>query len=288
MKTDDAFICSQVEGALKDTGLSPNSDIKVETRNGEVILSGIVDVLAEKWAAAEVAARIPGVVEIDNSITVAIDRQLDDNEISELIQEKLCADPRMDLHQLTATVKDGVVYLEGNVGTLAEEQLAKDISAKTRGVKEVISYLSAGHGDFDLDDATVVNAVETALAGSAEVSVRDIKSSCRNGVVILTGTVDNIEQVETAQRIAAQVPGVRKIKNHLESLHGSGNRDFVLTNEIRDAMGDNGLGGVKCFVVDGTVFLDGAVGIPEQKEMAEEIAGGFEGIIAISNDIQIS
>jgi len=81
---------------------------------------------------------------------------------------------------------------------------------------------------------------------------------------------------------------VKKIDNRLGTRQESGDPDYMLTNEIRGELGNNGLGGVRCFVVDGTAFLDGAVGNPDQKDKAEEVVGGFEGIEAINNDIQTS
>lgn len=151
LKGDDAFIRSQVEDALKNVRLLRNDDIRIETRNGEVTLFGFVDVLAEKWAAGEITAQVPGVVSVDNSLTVAIDNQLQDSEITELVIEKLQADPRIDLYQLAATVKNGVVYLEGDVDTIAEEAAAKEISARVPNVKEVVSYVHVGRGGFDLE-----------------------------------------------------------------------------------------------------------------------------------------
>lgn len=288
MKKDDAFIQSQVEDALKNARLLRTTDIRMETRDGEVTLFGLVDVLAEKWKAGEIVQQIPGVVSVDNSLTVAIDNQPEDNEIARLIQEKIEADPRADLHQISITVKEGVAYLQGQVGTIAVEKTAKELAARAQGVKEVVSYLKAGGGDFEIDDATIVNAIETALSRNAAVSARDIDSRADNGTVTLKGTVDTPDQIEVAERTVAQVPGVRKIYNNLKSRDGTEDMDFQLTNEIRLELGKNGLGGVKCFVVDGTVFLDGAVGTPDQKHRAEEIVSQFDGISGVNVDIQIS
>jgi osmotically-inducible protein OsmY len=262
-----------------------NADIDIETRNGEVTLVGFVDVLAEKWAAGKIVQMIPGVVSVDNSLTVAIDRQLEDNNITELIQEKLIAN---QLANVTATVKAGTAYLEGRVEILAAEEGAKEIAAQVPGVKEVISYIKFEQGGFHTDDASVTNAVETELSRSTTVSARDVETSTCHGIVTLKGTVDTPAQKEAAVKIAAQVPGVKNINNYLNTRHGSGDSDYMLTNEIRNELGNHGLGGVRCFVVDRTAFLEGAVGSPDQKEKAEEVVGSFEGIEGINNDIQIS
>lgn len=288
MRNDDTFIQSQVEEALKNSRMLRSVDIRIETRNGEVTLQGLVDVLAEKWAAAEIAKQVPGVVSIDNSLTVAIDNHMSDSELAEYIQEKLQMDDRVDVHQISATVRGGVAYLQGDAGSIAVEDTAKEIAARVPCIKEVISYIKIGGGDFEIDDATLTNSVETALSRSPFVSVRDIETRTVNGKVTLTGTVDTSEQIEAAYRIASQVPGVKKIESDLACRHGSEDTDYRLTNAIREELGTHGLGGVKCFIVDGTAFLDGAVGTPDQKHKAEEIVGKFEGVDGVSNDIQIS
>lgn len=285
MNKEDAFIQNQVEDTIKNTRFLHNADINIETRNGEVTMFGFVDVLAEKWAAGKIVQMIPGVISVDNSLTVAMDGHLEDNSIAEMIQEKLNAN---QLSNVTATVKVGTAYLEGKVETLAAEEDAKETAASVPGVKEVISYLRFEQGDFYTDDATVTNAVETALSRSTEVSARDVETSTRRGTVTLKGTVDTPAQREAAVKIAAQVPGVKNINNHLNTRHGSSDSDYILTNEIRDKLGSNGLGGVRCFVVDGTAFLEGAVGSPDQKEKAEKVVSSFEGVEGINNDIQIS
>jgi len=189
---------------------------------------------------------------------------------------------------VTVIVKDGQAYLQGNVETLSDEEEAKQRAASVPGVKEVISYLGYEQVELYMDDASVTNAVETALSRTTEVSARDVETSTRRGRVILKGTVDTPAQREAAVRVAAQVAGVKKIDNRLGTRQESGDPDYMLTNEIRGELGNNGLGGVRCFVVDGTAFLDGAVGNPDQKDKAEEVVGGFEGIEAINNDIQTS
>lgn len=288
MRNDDTFIQSQVEDALKNSRMLRNVDIRIETRNGQVTLQGLVDVLAEKWAAAEIAKQVPGVVSVDNSLTVAIDNHMSDSELAEFIQERLQNDDRVDVHQISATVKGGVAYLQGDAGSIAVEETAKEIAARVPCIKDVVSYIKIGRGDFEIDDATLTNSVETALSRSPFVSVRDIDTHTVSGRVTLTGTVDTPEQIEAAYRIVSQVPGVRKIQSDLGCRHGSKNPEYSLTNAIREELGTHGLGGVKCFVVDGTAFLDGAVGTPDQKHKAEEIVSKFAGVDGVSNDIQIS
>jgi len=117
--SNDTSIQRNVENVLKNNRLLRNADIKIETRNGEVTLYGFVDVLAEKWAAGATVKQVPGVTSVDNSLTVVVDGPIDDRDIGEGVREKLCAADRNDLHELTAEVNDGIVYIRGQAASLA-------------------------------------------------------------------------------------------------------------------------------------------------------------------------
>jgi osmotically-inducible protein OsmY len=287
METNDTMLQREVEDALKDSRLLRTTDIRIDTHNGEVTLYGLVDVLAEKWRAAEIVSKLPGVRAVDNSLTVAMDRPVDDKEIVSLVRERLAADPRVDLHRIAVRVEKGVVWMEGDAGTIAEAEAAKEQAAGVMGVKEVIINIKIGAGEFARDDATLANAVETAFSRSPRVSPRNIKTLIDSGIVTLEGTVDTADQIEEAVRMASQVPGVRKVIARLNARHGVTSEDAHLTNALRKLLGQQGLGSVRGFVVNGTAFLDGVVGTPDKKHRAEELAGQIPGIRGINNGIRI-
>lgn len=287
MDTNDTVLQREVEEALKSSRLLRTTDIRIDIHHGEVTLYGLVDVLAEKWRAAEIVSRVPGVRTVDNSLTVAMDRPVDDKQIAAAVTERLSADPRVDLHRVAVRVEKGVVWLEGGAGTVAEAEAAKEQAAGVIGVKEVLVNMEIGAGDFARDDASLTNAIETAFSRSMRVSPRNIKTLVDDGVVNLEGTVDTTEQIEEAVRVTAQVPGVRKIINRLNSRHGAASEDAALTNALRILLGQQGLGSVRGFVVNGTAFLDGLVDTADKKHRAEELAGKVTGITGINNGIQI-
>lgn len=285
MDTNDTVLRRELENALKAGRRTIN--VRFDMHDGEVTLYGLVDVLAEKWQAAEIVRRVPGVRLVDNSLTVAMDRPVDDKEITAMVRQHLSADPRVDLHEIAVRVQNGIVYLAGRAGTIAEVAAAKELAAGILGVKDVIVNTEIGSGEFARDDATLTNAVETAFSRSAQVSPRDVKTSANNGAVTLDGTVDTTEQIEEAVRVAAQVPGVRKINNRLNARHGLPAEDAHLTNALRKILGQQGLGGVRGFVVNSTAFLDGTVETPDKKHRAQELAAQVPGIAAINNGIKI-
>ena len=218
MISNDTSIQRNVENVLKNNRLLRNADIKIETRNGEVTLYGFVDVLAEKWAAGAAVAQVPGVTSVDNSLTVAVDGPIDDRDIGEGVREKFCAADRNDLHELTAEVNGGVVYIRGQAASLAVKNAAIMAAAGVPGVKDVVTIVEIGSDGLRSDDASITNRVERALAGTESVSAALVGTDTDDGTVTLSGTVWTPEQAEIARQIASAVPGVAKVDNELETV----------------------------------------------------------------------
>jgi osmotically-inducible protein OsmY len=67
---DDTGITAKVKTALLKDKEVKSFEIKVETMKGVVQLSGFVDTAAQKAAAAQDAAAVPGVTDVKNSLIV--------------------------------------------------------------------------------------------------------------------------------------------------------------------------------------------------------------------------
>jgi osmotically-inducible protein OsmY len=69
-KIDDTVITAKVKADLLADPTVTGTDIKVETRNGEVDLSGVVDSQAQIDRAVELARGVEGAVNVVNHLTV--------------------------------------------------------------------------------------------------------------------------------------------------------------------------------------------------------------------------
>jgi osmotically-inducible protein OsmY len=67
---DDATITSKVKTAFATDKTVSAMDVKVDTNNGNVRLSGFVDSEAEKRKAEEIARSVSGVRSVTNALTV--------------------------------------------------------------------------------------------------------------------------------------------------------------------------------------------------------------------------
>ena len=62
-----------------------------------------------------------------------------------------------------------------------------------------------------IDDATLTTKVKTALISDSIVSLFVISVDSNKGTVTLSGTVDKVETIERAIRLAMAVPGVKTV-----------------------------------------------------------------------------
>ena len=206
-------LVARVQERLNEAGLE-SYGLKVRCLGRKVTLQGIVDVLAEKATAEEVASRTPGVTGVENAITVCVDGEIDDADVAFEVAEELTADPLC--LGVGAEVSGGRVRLVGQVPTAATATRAIATASRARGVREVASELTLAP-DAATDDPSLVNAIETALVdflGGAEA--RRVETTARNGIVTLTGQTGS-EAAARAEQIAAATPGVRGVRNLLRT-----------------------------------------------------------------------
>lgn len=164
--------------------------------------------LAEKRAAEEICQRVPGVVKVENGLTVSFDGQVTDGDIEQSLREKL---DDSGLAEVGFRLSAGAVELVGEVETLDDAHTAVRAAEAARGVKAVRSSLSLGS---ESDDATIVNEVERLLANSG-LGASYINTRCRGGTVELEGSVADRDELTTAESLARSVRGVTAVRSRL-------------------------------------------------------------------------
>lgn len=119
----------------------------------------------------------------------------------------------------------GVVTLSGNVPTQAEKAQAQQIAQTAAGNQVVANQVaviapndSRASKDINSDvDKGINNNLDAALISGGFPS--GIHHAVKNGVVTLTGKVDNEAQREQVQQIAQNVPNTQQVVNELQTTH---------------------------------------------------------------------
>lgn len=210
---NDSQLSTTIKKILEDKMGASSLDINVESKNGNIHLSGIVDVLAEKFSAEKIVKNIEGVKKIENNITIATDGYIPDSDIETYVQQKLKNSD--NLENISSKVEGGAVTLIGHVRTYDQEQTAIDLAQQARGAKTVTSIITIeSEGQFD--SAQLTNRISQVLSTN-KIDIKDVDTIVKNNGVTLKGFVENKYELELAEELVSKVEGIGKVKNYLRT-----------------------------------------------------------------------
>ncbi|MDY7092343.1 MAG: BON domain-containing protein [Acidobacteriota bacterium] len=146
-QVDDAVISSKVKSKITaDPELNP-FEIDVDTDEGVVRLSGVVESDADRMEAEKLARSTEGVMDVTNDITLGkktAGQALSDAEITAKVKSKLAADPEVNPFNIDVDTSEGVVTLTGRVTKEAARDEAGKLAARTKGVRSVQNRIKVG------------------------------------------------------------------------------------------------------------------------------------------------
>jgi len=261
--------------------------VTVEVDKRHVRLSGVVNSLEQKELAEEIARKY-GPVEIENDIVIESTKVIEDSEVLSEARRMIAKDPDLAHDIGVDRVVGGVAYLKGHSESISEIERAAEIVAESPGVQDVVSEIKITPG-VRITDVDLVDEVKQALHVEPSIHSEFISVSADNGVVILSGTVDNMKQKALASNIAKLMPGVVKVVNAIEVKESPTSIDAAIENEVIKALEISNINmtSVRVNVLDGVAYLDGSVDTIRQKELARRIAESVQGVRYVQNDLVI-
>lgn len=136
---DDSLLTTRVKAALLDNIDIKSFDLKVETRKGDVMLSGFVDNQAQIDHALAIARSVPGVVTVSNGVNLkgaptTIGTKIDDTVITAQIKAALMADDSIKSADIAVVTRDGIVQLSGFVNNQPQIDRALAVAGSIKGV----------------------------------------------------------------------------------------------------------------------------------------------------------
>ncbi len=119
-----------------------------------------------------------------------------------------------------------------------------------------------------------------------------VKVSAKDGVVTLTGKVQDEEDRELAADTAKNLPGAIGVDNQVEieptyMVHSDAWMAYKIRNRILVKGGIRGAS-IQVVVNDGNVVLTGTVDNLAQKELTRIYAKGIDGVKTVENDIVVT
>ena len=208
----DAQLRDRVRRQLESTREVDAHAIAVSARDGHVTLTGRARSLPEKLAAEDAVKRLYGVRAIVNEIRVDSGSPEGDVEIARLAGASLRAGAGLP-DTVTASVKDGIVVLEGTVRWLYQRFAAETSVAYLPGVCGVENRITLS---ASTSSPALQEEVEQALLRTAGLDWKRIRVSADGGVVTLDGDVFSLTEKESAERAAWANPGVSRVDSRLD------------------------------------------------------------------------
>jgi osmotically-inducible protein OsmY len=187
------------------------SAIGVAARRGTVTLTGYIGSYSEKLAAERAAKRVRGVRTVANDIEVRLKLERTDADIAADVTQAL--ELRSNIPScLQAAVHSGHVTLTGEVDWPSQKRDAENAVRHIGGVHDVLNLVTVATRAAERE---VEDGVVKALARYADIDARQITVTVSGDRAILTGSVGSWLQRESAERAAADAPGIARVENRI-------------------------------------------------------------------------
>ena len=229
---EDTATTSRVRTALVLSKRASPFDIKVETVQGEVTLTGQVPSDEVKNVAGAIVQDTSGVKKVHNDLgvnpsvernpeTAQLGERVADLEIKTDIDDSISNKPELKDKHIDVQVKNRVVTLGGTLETAALKYVPEQISWQASGVKGVTNNIvilnSVTAAAAETPDEKLARRVEFELYSTKAVSLKTLQIHVDNGVATLTGNVGSRAERLLAEKITQSVEGIRKVINNLVS-----------------------------------------------------------------------
>jgi hyperosmotically inducible protein len=144
---DDSVVTSAVKSALLADADIKSLDFKVQTRKGEVLLSGFVDNQAQLDRAMAATHAVAGVKSIQNNVILktapaTVGNRLDAGIITSKVKAALLGDAKIKSFDIAVVTRKNEVLLSGFVDNSAQMERAMEVARGVEGVTQVSNEMS--------------------------------------------------------------------------------------------------------------------------------------------------
>ncbi|MFP4085878.1 MAG: BON domain-containing protein [Desulfobacteraceae bacterium] len=193
------------------------SDITVDVTDGKVTLEGTVPTVSVRQAAEADCFTVLGVTAVVNNLKVKHPREStvpSDGEIENKIKSLLLWSPDVDATDINLSVVSGLVTLEGAVDSYWKKVKAEQLAGTIFGVVKIINDIVVVPTDR-IVDKVIAKDLAGALDRHADINPDTINVEVTDGVVSLSGSVDNWREYRATEEVVRHTPGVVDVRNEL-------------------------------------------------------------------------
>ena len=214
-----------------------DDDIKIQSKDGAVTLTGTVSEESHKSLARETVTGLPGVKTVDDKLEVkgAPPTPNSDAWIRDKVKVTLLFHRSVNASTTEIDVKDGIVTLRGDANSQEQKELTTEYAQDVEGVKDVKNEMiltkAAILNDYPelkkstkkktrtigekIDDASITAQVKITLLFHRSTNALNTKVETKRGVVTLYGKASNAAELNRVTKLAKDVNGVKGVKNRM-------------------------------------------------------------------------
>ncbi|MFA6059157.1 MAG: BON domain-containing protein [Taibaiella sp.] len=212
-----------------------------------------------------------------------------DFQIQNDVQEEILWEPLLVGSVINATVKDGVVTLNGLVDTYAKKLAAENAAKRVAGVKAVAVDIHVWFwSDHQKSDTEIAEAILNVLKWNTAVQEENIKIKVEDGYVTLDGEVEWEYQRAAAKAAIENLDGIKSVVSLITlkpRTKGSDIEKKIFASFYRHAALDAKQINV---IVTGTkAVLTGSVRSFAESDDAEKVAWSAPGITSVDNKLEV-
>jgi len=200
-------------------------DIKIQSVDGVVTLTGTVSKESHKSMAQEILASLPGVKSVDNRLEVkgAPPSANSDAWLSEKVKATLLFHRSVSASKTEVYVNEGIVTLRGEVASESQKELAAEYAKEVEGVREVKNEmtvsktpeLTMARVGGKIDDASITAQVKITLLFHRSTSALRTQVETNDGVVTMYGKASNAAEKDLVNKLVNDINGVKSVNNQM-------------------------------------------------------------------------
>jgi osmotically-inducible protein OsmY len=205
------------------TNYLQGDDIKIESKDGAVTLTGIIVEYFHRSLAEVTVRDISGVRSVDNRLEVkgAAPTANSDAWFRDKVKAALMFHRSLSASTTEVDVKDGIVTLRGTAVSQAQKELTAVYARDVEGVKDVKNELTATASlekrpqttTEKIDDVSIAALVRMALLVHHSTSALYTTVATKRGVVTIGGKAGNAAEKDLVTNLVNDVTGVKSVKN---------------------------------------------------------------------------
>jgi hyperosmotically inducible protein len=219
----------RIESSAKKSYVFKNylqsDDIKVQSKDGAVTLTGTVSEEYQKSLAQETVAGLPDVKSVDNRLKVKGVSPAKNSDAWITTKVKAVLMFHRNVSAVTeVNTTNGIVTLRGHASSEAEKDLTTEYAKDVEGVKDVKNDMIVGKASKkkqsvggQIDDASITAQVKMTLLYHRSTSALNTSVATKRGVVTLSGKAKNAAEKDLAAKYANDVKGVKSVNNQMTS-----------------------------------------------------------------------